>query len=75
MVLTEKTKFFFALKNKIYQDTVNADTTNLFVTKHSHEQDYRRTVAVAQCLRCLNDLTLAMLQMYYLLFNLLSKLL
>lgn len=35
MVFTEKTKYIFALKNKIYQDTVNADTTNLFVTKQS----------------------------------------
>lgn len=49
-------------------------TQQISLLQNSHEQDYR-TVAGAQCLRCLNDLTLAMLQMYYLLFNLLSKLL
>lgn len=49
-------------------------TQQISLLQNSHEQDYR-TVAVAQYLRCLNDLTLAMLQMYYLLFNLLSKLL
>lgn len=75
MVLTEKTKYIFASKNKIYQDTINADTTNLFVVKHNHEQDYRRAGAVAQCLRCLNDLALGIPQMYYLLFNLLTNLL
>lgn len=58
MVLTEKTKYIFALKNKIYQDTVNADTANLFVTEHNHEQDNRKAGAVTQCL---NDLALEIL--------------
>lgn len=31
MALTEKAKYVFIMKNKIYEDTVNIDTESLFL--------------------------------------------